>query len=270
MADHCNNHDNHDHHDHDHHGHDHHDHHHTHHGHEHHHPSAPAPSGDKDKDYAEANKTFFDAKAQEQPDPRWVEMAKKAGAAIRSKYAFKEDSTVLMDFACNVGLTSRELAPYTKTLVGVDISQGAVDVFNKAVSNQGIAPEDMRAVCVELKGEEGELDGLKFDVITCIVSYHHFADIDKMTQMLSFFLKPGGALLVVDITKPPAATAADSLFPAEFGHVVAHTGGMTKEGMQKAYEGAGLVNFEFEHLEKVTVHEKEMMLFIAKGVKLAN
>ncbi|KAF9475346.1 S-adenosyl-L-methionine-dependent methyltransferase [Pholiota conissans] len=252
MADHCNNHD--------HHGH----------SHEHHHPSTPTPSGDKEKDYAEANKTFFDAKAQEQPDPRWVELAKKAAMAIRSKYEFKEDSTVLMDFACNVGLTSRELAPYTKTLVGVDISQGAVDAFNKAVSNQGITPEDMRAVCVELKGEEGELDGLKFDVITCVLSYHHFVDIDKMTQMLSFFLKPGSALLVVDYTKPPEATTADSLFPAEFGNIITHTDGMTKEGMQKAYESASLVNFEFEHLEKVTVHEKEMMLFIAKGVKSAN
>ena len=67
MADHCDN-NNH----HDHHGHDHHHHHH-----EHHHPSTPAPSGDKDRDYAEANKTFFDAKALEQPDPRWVEMGRK-------------------------------------------------------------------------------------------------------------------------------------------------------------------------------------------------
>jgi 2-polyprenyl-3-methyl-5-hydroxy-6-metoxy-1,4-benzoquinol methylase len=66
----------------------------------------------------------------------------------------------------HVGLTSRELAPYAKRIVGVDISQASVDVFNAAVADQGIAPEEMRAVCAELKGEEGELDGLTFDVIT--------------------------------------------------------------------------------------------------------
>jgi hypothetical protein len=41
-----------------------------------------------------------------------------------------------------------------------------VDRYNLSVSNQGILPEEMRAVCAELKGRDEELDGLKFDVIT--------------------------------------------------------------------------------------------------------
>ena len=61
---------------------------------------------------------------------------------------------------------SRELAPYAKSIVGVDISQSVVDHYNQTVSDQGILPEEMRAVCTELKGKDEELDGLKFDVIT--------------------------------------------------------------------------------------------------------
>lgn len=68
------------------------------------------------------------------------------------------------------GLISRELAPYAKTIVGVDITQALVDNYNHRVENQGIAPDEMRAVCAELKGEEGELDGLKFDVIVVSLS----------------------------------------------------------------------------------------------------
>lgn len=60
---------------------------------------------------------------------------------------------------------SRQLAPCCKSILGVDISQGMVDQYNTRVHNQGIPPEDMRALCIELKGEEGELDGLKFDVV---------------------------------------------------------------------------------------------------------
>lgn len=61
---------------------------------------------------------------------------------------------------------SRELAPHTKSILGVDISQGMVDQYNKRVENQGISPEEMRAIAVELKGEsEDELDGAKFDII---------------------------------------------------------------------------------------------------------
>jgi 2-polyprenyl-3-methyl-5-hydroxy-6-metoxy-1,4-benzoquinol methylase len=60
---------------------------------------------------------------------------------------------------------SRELAPYTKTLIGIDISQAMVDVYNTHVTNQGIPPEEMHAVCAELKGVDGELDGARFDVV---------------------------------------------------------------------------------------------------------
>lgn len=64
---------------------------------------------------------------------------------------------------------SRALRPYTKAVLGVDISQGMVDQYNKHVEEQGISPEEMKAVCIDLKGEEKELDGAKFDVVT--VSY---------------------------------------------------------------------------------------------------
>lgn len=64
----------------------------------------------------------------------------------------------------SAGLVSRELAPLCKKIVGVDISQGMVDVYNTRVANQGIDTEEMKAVCVELNGSEDELDGVKFDV----------------------------------------------------------------------------------------------------------
>lgn len=40
-----------------------------------------------------------------------------------------------------------------------------VDQYNKRVNDQGIPPEEMRAVAMELKGSDNELDGAKFDVI---------------------------------------------------------------------------------------------------------
>lgn len=60
---------------------------------------------------------------------------------------------------------SRALAPYTKSIVGVDISEHMVNQYNKRVSDQGIPPEEMRAVAADLKGTEDELDGRKFDVV---------------------------------------------------------------------------------------------------------
>lgn len=80
-----------------------------------------------------------------------------------------------------LGLISKELAPYAKSIVGVDISQGVVDRYNLGVSNQGILPEEMRAVCAELKGRDEELDGLKFDVITvCETTVTRKLEINKI------------------------------------------------------------------------------------------
>ena len=73
-------------------------------------------------------------------------------------------STTLSISIC-LGLLSRELCTYVKSIVGVDISQGVVDFFNLRASNQGLAPEEMKAVCVDLKLEDHELRGTKFNVI---------------------------------------------------------------------------------------------------------
>lgn len=64
-----------------------------------------------------------------------------------------------------LGAFSRELCQYVKSIVGVDISPNAVDEYNRRVSNQGITPEEMKAVCTTLKGTDDELDGTKFDVV---------------------------------------------------------------------------------------------------------
>jgi len=58
------------------------------------------------------------------------------------------------------------LEPHSSKIVGIDISEAPVGIFNEWVSKNGIPSEKMYAVAIELKGEEGELEGIKFDVIT--------------------------------------------------------------------------------------------------------
>jgi hypothetical protein len=62
-------------------------------------------------------------------------------------------------------LVSGNLAPYVKSILGIDISQGVVDLFNKRFSDRDADQERFRAIRAELKGEDGELDNEKFHVI---------------------------------------------------------------------------------------------------------
>ena len=61
------------------------------------------------------------------------------------------------------GLVSKQIIPHAKSILGVDVSQGMVDVYNETGEKEGFS--GMKAVCANLKGEDGELDGQKFDVV---------------------------------------------------------------------------------------------------------
>ncbi|RDB19283.1 hypothetical protein Hypma_013693 [Hypsizygus marmoreus] len=253
--------------------------------------------------FAEANKAHFNNIANEYDElPHARERARRTANAVRKAYSFDENETTVMEFACGTGLVSRELAPYSKRIVGVDISQGMVDQFNRRVTNQGIPFEEMNAVCVELKGEAGELGDERFDVIFCASSYHHFTSIDDVTRVLAYFLKPGGSLFVVDLMKEGRGVVhghdhghgegrghgqddghehghdhghghghgheqAQSLFPEDVHKFVPHRHGLGEEDMRKVFEGAGLESFSFENAFTAKQHDRDVKLFIASGKK---
>ncbi|CAE6429569.1 unnamed protein product [Rhizoctonia solani] len=131
---------------------------------------------------------------------------KKAIATILEAVPFDEDKTIAMDYACGTGLLSQGLAQHTKTLIGVDISPKSVDYYNERVANQGIPPDEMKAICAELvergTGNVDLFNGIEFDVIVCTQAYHHFEDINGVTKTLASYLKPGtGVLVVVDMIR---------------------------------------------------------------------
>ncbi|KAF7359141.1 Methyltransf-25 domain-containing protein [Mycena sanguinolenta] len=190
-------------------------------------------------------------------------MAASVCNAILQAYSFDKEATLVLDYACGTGIVARGIAPHCKTLLGVDISQGMVDEFNKGAENHGISTEKMRAVRMELKGEDTELEGIKFDVVMCSLAYHHFGDMAAVTRLLTFFLKPGGTLIVVDYPKMDAAAV-----PVEALSVIAHAGGVTEVALKEVYDGVGLGDFQWVLFQgpKSDIHPEG--LFLAKGIKI--
>ncbi|RDX41019.1 S-adenosyl-L-methionine-dependent methyltransferase [Lentinus brumalis] len=218
---------------------------------------------------AAANKEYFDEHADklEEMHPEWRAMSRKQVDAMRAEWPdlFDKKRTAVLDFACGIGLVSEPLSQYVKSIVGVDISQVSVDRYNAQAARLGFSPEKMRAVCVELKGEPGELDGAKFNVVICCASYHHFASIDDITRALAAHLKPGGSLLVSDIK----AEADDrELIPAAHHGMVPHAHGIDEARLRATFEGAGLGWFGMKDAAThLSPEGKEITWFIARGVK---
>lgn len=194
-----------------------------------------------------------------------AEMVESLSNAILKAYPFDKEGTVVLDYACGTGSISRRLAPHCKTLIGADISQGMVDQFNKGLQDDGTLSEKMRAVRAELKGEETELEGMKFDLVLCTLAYHHIADIMATTRILAFFLKPGGTLLVIDT---PALDM--SAVPTDFVPTIAHKGGISEAAIKDAYDAAALRDFRcvaFENPHYSPDLPLPKSLFVATGVK---
>ncbi|KAI1791562.1 S-adenosyl-L-methionine-dependent methyltransferase [Ganoderma leucocontextum] len=208
-------------------------------------------------DFAAANKAYFDEHAHKLEDMHagWREMARKEVDAMRTQWPalFDKERTVVLDFACGIGMISEQLVPHVKKIVGVDISQVSVDRYNTlATEKLGLTPETMKAACIELKGEPGELEGTKFDLVVCCASYHHFASIDDTTHLLASFLKPGGALLT-------------------HHGLVPHRHGIAEAQLRAVFEGAGLGAFELKDAATQKLpHDlggADTTWFVARGVK---
>ncbi|KAJ7771439.1 S-adenosyl-L-methionine-dependent methyltransferase [Mycena metata] len=215
-------------------------------------------------DFASANQAFFDKHAhQADHRPKAAEMAESVCKAILEAYPFDKESTMVLDYACGTGIVARGLAAHCKSLLGVDISQGMVDEFNKGIREHAIPAGQMRAVRAELKGEESELEGAKFDVVLCSLAYHHIEDVVAVTRTLALFLKPGGSLIVVDFPTMDVAVV-----PQEVVHSIAHKSGISESTIKEAYDGAGLGDFHqvFFKGPKTPMHPED--IFLAKGVKL--
>ncbi|KAJ7494435.1 S-adenosyl-L-methionine-dependent methyltransferase, partial [Mycena galericulata] len=155
--------------------------------------------------------------------------------------------------------------PLGRTLVGVDISQGMVIEFNKGVQSHGIPTTQIYAVRADLKDEETELEGAKFDVVVCSLAYHHLEDIATATRLLAFFLKPGGVMLVTDFPTMDVSTTA---MPADFAHTIAHKGGIFEAVIKEAYDGVGLVGFAAGGVQEAQTLMHPEEIFLASGVKL--
>ncbi|KAF9453667.1 hexaprenyldihydroxybenzoate methyltransferase [Macrolepiota fuliginosa MF-IS2] len=220
----------------------------NHHDHDHH---------DQQRSVLQANKEYFNQPHNTYEDkPEFKERATRVAKSILKSYATNKETTVVLDFACGNGNVSKDLAPHVKSVLGVDVSQRMVDLYNEQLKDI----DNASAVCMELKAKEGELSDARFDMIFCASAYHHFVSIEDVTRTLTFFLKPGGALMVVDIVHSEEVYAS----MAERGHIVPHKHGLSREQIHEAFAAAGLSMKLFESIPPSVEHPSKD-LFLAVG-----
>ena len=111
---------------------------------------------------------------------------------------FTADKAVL-DFGCNNGYGTNILAAKTADVIGIDVSQAAIDSATQQYVRSGL-----RFMCVDggtLPFSDGE-----FDVVTSFQVVEHLTDPDAYLKEIKRVLRPSGILL---LTTPQAAIRLD-------------------------------------------------------------
>jgi SAM-dependent methyltransferase len=134
-------------------------------------------------DFSKANAEYFDQTAAQYDEKAKIDVVTRIVEKIRGAYSFDPERTSVLDFACGtgsyscllyplprsdiirIGLVSRMLEPYTRKIVGVDISQGMVDVYNARMAERGVPPERAFSAVRDVLKEPFQTGWQTYDVI---------------------------------------------------------------------------------------------------------
>jgi SAM-dependent methyltransferase len=102
-----------------------------------------------------------------------------------------------------VGLISDRISPFAKKIIGLDTSQGMVDVYNhKAATKE--SRRNMHAICMDILSaseEEIPAEVKEVDFVITSMAYHHIDNLPHVTKVLASLLTTGGDLLIIDLFK---------------------------------------------------------------------
>ncbi len=118
--------------------------------------------------------------------------------------ALRGDELVL-DIATGGGHTALAFAPHVREVVATDLTPLMLDAAQRFITGKGLANVRFQ----QADAEALPFPAAHFDVVTCRVAAHHFADVGQFAREVARVLRPGGTL-VLDDTIAPAAPELDT------------------------------------------------------------
>jgi ubiquinone/menaquinone biosynthesis C-methylase UbiE len=106
-----------------------------------------------------------------------------------------------LDVATGGGHTARTFAPHVRRVIAADIALPMLQAARATIDAPNVVYTVSDAENLSFA------DGL-FDLVTCRIAPHHFPDVFHFVQECARVLKPGGLLLVQDLSVPDDERAA--------------------------------------------------------------
>lgn len=172
--------------------------------------------------------------------------AQGADLAVVAEFAAATVHDLCLDVATGPGHTAFRIAADAGFAVGADLAPGMVATARRLARERGIA--NTAFLLADVHGLPFA-DGC-FDLVTCRIAPHHFADIGVAIREVARVLKPGGRFVVEDSLAPDEAEEAAFLERLEKRRDPTHVHSLARDEWLTVMESAGLA------VTRETVHGK--------------
>lgn len=128
--------------------------------------------------------------------------AKGASLARLVELVKPQDHWRVLDVATAAGHTALAIAPHVAHVVASDITPEMLVETRRLVAERGLTNVET----AEADAEALPFADVSFDLVTCRIAPHHFADVAAFLSEARRVLRPNGILAVVDNVSPDAET----------------------------------------------------------------
>ncbi|KAH8701697.1 SAM-dependent methyltransferase [Talaromyces proteolyticus] len=180
----------------------------------------------------------------------------------------------VLEYACGPGHVSRTLEPFVTKAIGLDVSDGMVDEYNKKAREFGISPEKMSATIGNILDDDlQDPEYQNFDMVFISMALHHFSDPSLAIKRLVEKLRTGGVFWIIDLIDEPNAEHEHKHFSPETAATV-HRHGFNVKEVEDMFSKAGVsMNVKVEVVDKPFQftrkgHSLKKTIFFARGQKL--
>lgn len=152
----------------------------------------------------------------------------------------------VLDVATGAGHTALTVAPYVARVIGVDLTPQMVSRA-RALADE----RELTNVTFEVgDAEKLPMRPASFDLVTCRVALHHFADPERAVAEMARVCKPDGLVAVIDNIVPADANVARAINSFEKMRDPSHARALALPELIEIMQRAGLMITHSETLRK--------------------
>ncbi len=170
--------------------------------------------------------------------------------AIRKDVVLTSDMDVL-DFGCGTGLVTLQLQPFIRSIMGVDGSQGMIDILKQKIEKKNLTNVKTRFFDME---KDGVLEGY-YHLIVSSMTFHHIKEVKVLLNQFYHVALPSGYLCIADLDPEKGLFHCDNKGVMHFG--------FDRDRMRQLFIEAGFDNVRHRTATTVMkpIHDGKMVEF---------